>query len=50
MLNEIYKNLLKLERLEEIANHAEADYVREPGNAEYEATLTERTKMNLMHL
>lgn len=38
MKNEIYKNLLKLERLEEIANHAEADYDREPENAEYEET------------
>lgn len=38
MKNEIYENLVKLEQLEEIANHAEADYEREPENAEYEAT------------
>ena len=38
MRNEIYKNLLKLERLEEIANHAEADYEREPENREFEET------------
>ena len=38
MKNEIYKNLLKLERLEEIANHAEADYEREPENREFEET------------
>lgn len=38
MKNEIKSNLLKLEQLEEIANHAEADYEREPENAEYEAT------------
>lgn len=36
MKNEIYKNLLKLEKLEEIANHAEADYERDPESAEYE--------------
>ena len=29
--------LQKLEQMEEIANHAEADYEREPENAEYEA-------------
>lgn len=38
MKNEIYKNLLRLEKLEEIANHAEADYEREPENEEYEET------------
>ena len=38
MKNEIYKNLLRLETLEEIANHAEADYEREPENREYEET------------
>lgn len=36
MKNEIKANLLKLEQLEEIANHAEADYEREPENTEYE--------------
>lgn len=38
MKNEIYKNLLKLETLEEIANHAEADYEKEPENREFEET------------
>ena len=38
MKNEIYKNLLRLEKLEEIANHAEADYEREPENLEFEET------------
>lgn len=38
MREEIYKNLLKLEKLEEIASHAEADYDREPENLEYEET------------
>ena len=34
----LLKKLQKLERMEEIANHAEADYCREPENAEYEKT------------
>ena len=34
----LLEKLQKLERMEEIANHAEADYDREPENAEYEAT------------
>ena len=38
MKNEIYKNLLRLEKLEEIANHAEADYERDPENREFEET------------
>lgn len=38
MKNEIYKNLLRLEKLEEIANHAEADYERDPESAECEET------------
>ena len=38
MKNEIYKNLLRLEKLEEIANHAEADYGRDPENREFEET------------
>lgn len=38
MKNEIYKNLLRLETLEEIANHAEADYEKEPENREFEET------------
>ena len=38
MLNELKARLTKLEELEKIANHAEADYEAEPENAEYEAT------------
>lgn len=34
----LIEKLQKLERMEEIASHAEADYEREPENAEYEAT------------
>lgn len=34
----LLEKLQKLERMEEIASHAEADYEREPENAEYEAT------------
>ena len=34
----LLEKLQKLERMEEIANHAEADYERDPENAEYEAT------------
>ena len=34
----LLEKLQKLERMEEIANHAEADYCREPENAEYEET------------
>ena len=34
----LLEKLQKLERMEEIANHAEKDYEREPENAEYEAT------------
>ena len=34
----LLEKLQKLERMEEIANHAEADYEREPENSEYEAT------------
>ena len=38
IMNILLEKLQKLERMEEIANHAEADYEREPENAEYEAT------------
>ena len=38
MVDKIKASLYKLERLEQISNHAEADYEREPENAEYEAT------------
>lgn len=34
----LLEKLQKLERMEEIANHAEADYEREPENAEFEET------------
>ena len=34
----LLEKLQELERLEEIANHAEADYEREPENAEFEET------------
>lgn len=34
----LFEKLQKLERMEEIANHAEADYEREPENEEYEKT------------
>ena len=37
MLNELKAKLEKLEEMEKIANHAEADYEMEPENAEYEA-------------
>lgn len=36
MKNEIYKNLLRLERLEEITNHAGDDYYRDPENKSFE--------------
>ena len=36
MMNELKAELEKLARLEEIANHAEADYEREPENREFE--------------
>lgn len=34
----LLEKLQKLERMEEIATHAEADYEREPENAEFEET------------
>lgn len=34
----LFEKLQKLERMEEIANHAEADYEREPENEKYEKT------------
>lgn len=34
----LLEKLQKLERLEEIANHAESDYEREPENTEFEET------------
>ena len=38
MKNKIQASLLKLEQLEKIADHAAADYQREPENVEYEET------------
>lgn len=38
MIKKIIEELTRLEKLEEIANHAENDYDREPENAEYEKT------------
>lgn len=38
MLDELRVKLAELSRLEEIADHAEADYEREPENTEYEET------------
>lgn len=38
MIRKMIDELARLERLEEIANHAEDDYDREPENAEYEKT------------
>lgn len=37
-MNILLEKLQILERMEEIANHAEADYEREPENKEYEET------------
>ena len=36
MIEKMIEKLAQLERLEEIANHAEADYDKEPENAEAE--------------
>ena len=41
MVKKMIEELTRLERLEEIANHAEADYDREPENAEYEKAFDE---------
>ena len=38
MMNELKTKLEKLEALEQISNHAEADYEANPENAECEAT------------
>lgn len=46
----LLEKLQKLERMEEIANHAEADYDREPENAEYEETFGRAYKTNSTHL
>ena len=44
MIKKMIDELTKLERLEEIANHAEDDYDREPENAEYEKTFDDAYK------
>ena len=44
MIKKLIDELTKLEKLEEIANHAEDDYDREPENAEYEKTFDDAYK------
>lgn len=44
MIKKMMYELTRLERLEEIANHAEYDYDREPENAEYEKTFDDAYK------
>lgn len=44
MIKKMIDKLTELEKLEEIANHADADYDREPENAEYEKTFDDAYK------
>lgn len=44
MIKKIIEELTRLERLEEIANHADADYDREPENVEYEKAFDDAYK------
>ena len=44
MIEKMINELTRLERLEEIANHAEDDYDREPENAEYEKAFDDAYK------
>ena len=44
MIKKMIEELARLERLEEIANHAEDDYDREPENAESEKTFDDAYK------
>ena len=44
MIKKMIDELTRLERLEEIANHAEDDYDREPENAEYEKVFDDAYK------
>lgn len=44
MIEKMINELTRLERLEEITNHAEDDYDREPENAEYEKTFDDAYK------
>ncbi len=44
MIKKIIEELTRLERLEEIANRADADYDREPENAAYEKAFDDAYK------
>lgn len=44
MIRKMIDELTRLEKMEEIANHAEDDYDREPENAEYEKTFDDAYK------
>lgn len=44
MIEKMLNELKRLEKFEEIANHAEADYDREPENEEYEKAFDEAYK------
>lgn len=44
MIKKMIDELTRLEMLEEIANHVEDDYDREPENAEYEKTFDDAYK------
>lgn len=44
MIEKMINELARLERLEEITNHAEDDYDREPENEEYEKTFDDAYK------
>lgn len=44
MIKKMIDELVRLERLEEIANHAESDYDREPENAKYEKAFDDAYK------
>ena len=44
MIKKMIEELTRLEKLEEIANHAESDYDREPENADYEKTFDDAYK------
>lgn len=44
MIKKMIDELARLERLEEITNHAEDDYDREPENSEYEKTFDDAYK------
>lgn len=48
MINILKVKLDTFVRMEEIANHAEADYEREPENVEYEETFDRRLILILL--